>query len=263
MKIFIVCHDQIPLKWHILPPLQGQSLKAFQKHNSLFIAQPQFIDLIDNQWFEQQFWLNQGRLLGAKSGRGSAWIIKSEHGKWVLRHYYRGGLPAKINKDRFLWLGLDNCRAFKEFRLLQTLQQKQLPAPAPVAARVQRKGLSYRTDIIVEHINHQQTFADLLKPNPTQPLDLKQWQLIGNTIAQFHRQGVFHADLNAHNILLDQKQCFLIDFDKGSIKTINHSWQQANLNRLKRSIEKISKQSCNKHLKTAWQALQQAWQQNR
>lgn len=238
-------------------------MKAFQKHNSLFIAQPQFVELIDDQWFEQQFWLNQGRLLGAKSGRGSAWIVKSEHGKWVLRHYYRGGLPAKINRDRFLWTGVDNSRAFKEFRLLQTLQQKQLPAPAPIAARVQKHGISYRTDIIVEHIKHQQTFADLLKPSSNQPPDPELWGLIGSTIAQFHRQGVFHADLNAHNILLDQKQCFLIDFDKGSIRTLKHSWQQANLNRLKRSIEKISNQSCSKDLKPAWQALQQAWQQNR
>lgn len=234
-------------------------MNPFKKNNNWLLCQPELTDDIEAAWFEQSHWLNQGRLLGANSGRGSAWIIKSEHGKWVLRHYFRGGLYAKVSRDKYLWTGVNNCRAFKEFQLLSKLQTWQLPAPNPVAARVNHHGLFYRNDLIMAQIMHQQTFGQYITKKEQ---DLTTWHLVGKTIALFHNKGVFHSDLNANNVLLNEDQVHLIDFDKGQIKTPNTHWQLKNIQRLKRSVEKISQQSCQKELKPYWDALTTSWQQH-
>jgi 3-deoxy-D-manno-octulosonic acid kinase len=62
---------------------------------------------------------------------------------------------------------------------------------------------------------------------------------VGAEIARFHAHGVYHADLNAHNILLTDASVWLIDFDRGELRHPARAWQQANLARLKRSLLKI------------------------
>jgi hypothetical protein len=65
------------------------------------------------------------------------------------------------------------------------------------------------------------------------------WLEIGRTIARFHLKGVFHADLNAHNLLLDgSRRVWLIDFDRGDLREPG-LWCDANLARLRRSILKV------------------------
>jgi 3-deoxy-D-manno-octulosonic acid kinase len=229
-------------------------LQTITRKNLSIITSDDLKDEISQQWFEQDYWMNQGRLLGANSGRGSTWVLKSEWGKWVLRHYFRGGLYAKINRDSYFWTGLKNTRALKEFQLLTALEKLNLPSPKPVAAMVIKKGLFYRNDLIMEHIQHQMTLAQGLI-NTESALSLEKWQQIGQTIAQFHQNGVFHSDLNAHNILLNDEHVYLIDFDKGEIRSPKTNWQQSNMKRLKRSIEKVSNSSCDTQLAKQWQSL--------
>jgi 3-deoxy-D-manno-octulosonic acid kinase len=62
---------------------------------------------------------------------------------------------------------------------------------------------------------------------------------VGETLARFHCVGLHHADLNAHNLLLNgQGQWFLIDFDRASFREPG-LWRDANLVRLRRSILKV------------------------
>lgn len=232
------------------------NLKPFKKNGQWLLCDEQLAQDIETAWFDQSHWLNQGRLLGANSGRGAAWVIKSEWGKWVLRHYFRGGMYAKISQDSYLWTGLNNCRAFKEFQLLEQLKSLSLPAPRAVAARVIKKGLYYRNDLIMTHIQHDKTWAQALTEDLADPA---LWARIGSTIARFHRKGVFHSDLNAHNILLNGEAITLIDFDKCSIQTPQLNWQRKNIDRLRRSIEKITNQSCQDQLSQPWQMLVDSW----
>src|SRR5690606_1208472 len=113
-----------------------------------------------------------------------------------LRHYRRGGLIAKLFDDQYLWLGASRTRSFTEWRLLAELYKRELPVPAPVAARYVRSGLVYRADLITEELPPSKTLANLMAE-----LDPQAWQAVGKTVARFHAQGVYHADLNAHNIL--------------------------------------------------------------
>ena len=220
------------------------------------MCQEAYQDHIESDWFTQEFWLNQGRLLGANSGRGSTWIIKSEFGKWVLRHYYRGGMMAKLFRDKYLWTGINNCRAFREFNLLHRLHEMGLPCPKPVAVKVIKNGFFYRNDIIMEHIKHRQTFAKALIEQTDRSED---WADVGAMIKQFHQKHVCHADLNTHNILLGNDGPTLIDFDNGEIKTNQRKWPDQNLARLKRSIEKETGLSCDDDLKPQWEQLNKAY----
>ena len=53
-----------------------------------------------------------------------------------------------------------------------------------------------------------------------------------------HRHQIFHADLNAHNLLLaPQGQVFVVDFDKCERRG-GDDWKARNLARLKRSLLK-------------------------
>ena len=79
-----------------------------------------------------------------------------------------------------------------------------------------------------------------------------QWQQLGAVIARFHQYGVYHSDLNCHNILLDSNGGFwLIDFDKCGLRQAG-DWQQANLARLLRSLQKEQ----GLHAGFAWQITQ-------
>ena len=78
------------------------------------------------------------------------------------------------------------------------------------------------------------------------------WHRVGATVAAFHTAGICHADLNAHNILIDHSDAVhLIDFDRGSVR-VPGSWMGSNLKRLSRSLVKLGGPSPTSQ---AWQAL--------
>ena len=187
--------------------------------------------------FDPHYWAAQGRLSATAQGRGSAWFIKTDTDDWVLRHFRRGGLLARALTDRYFWLGENAVRAFVEWRLCAHLHALGLPVPAPVAARYSRQGLLYRCDLITRRIEGAATFSAALA---LAPLPADHWRNVGRAIAQLHAAGLDHADLNAHNILLDaQGMVSVIDLDRGRLRS-KGSWSRGNLARLKHSVEKIS-----------------------
>lgn len=192
-------------------------------------------DGITPQWFSADFWQQQDAIEGQSCGRYTTWFIASHQQHWVLRHYYRGGLIAKVCHDSYLFSGINHTRAVAELALLEQLYQEQFPVPKPIAAHVQRRGISYRADILIERIDNA---ADLVAILAKQTLTASQWQQLGQTLAKFHQRGVYHADLNAKNILFDQQDFYLIDFDRGELRQPNKQWQQANIDRLLRSFNK-------------------------
>jgi 3-deoxy-D-manno-octulosonic acid kinase len=191
--------------------------------------------------FDTAYWRAQGGLQEVAGGRASVAIITAGAERWVLRHYRRGGFVARISRDSYFWLGESRTRSFAEWRLLAELRRRGLPVPAPIAARYVRGLLTYRADLITEHLPDSRTLADAI--TGTQ-LPREQWSAVGRTLAAFHREGVHHADLNAHNIMIEHAvapRVFLLDFDRGRIEP-RGSWEQDVLARLRRSLEKIKAQ---------------------
>jgi 3-deoxy-D-manno-octulosonic acid kinase len=179
-----------------------------------------------------------GTWLGSAQGRGAAHFIRIGDQEAVLRHYRRGGLAARCSEDLYLWTGLERSRAWREWRLLAWLRARELPVPAPVAARVSRHGLGYRADLITLRIPAARPLAETLRDQQLAP---ELWARIGATVARLHQAGVWHADLNAHNVLLDADGAVhLIDFDRGAHRSPG-AWQADNLARLQRSLNKLAR----------------------
>lgn len=186
-------------------------------------------------WFVPEKWGERAMPVG-DGGRGGAWFIDAPSSQCVLRHYRRGGLAARFSRDRYLWHGPDRTRSFAEFRLTRALLARGLPVPRPVAASYLREGLFYTAAIIVERLPGVRTLADLALAQGEQA----PWEATGRMIARFHRAGLDHADLNAQNILFDEKgHGWLIDFDRGRLRIPATGWREANLARLKRSLHKL------------------------
>lgn len=155
----------------------------------------------------------------------------------VLRHYWRGGMIARINRDSFLRVAPDRSRAMQEYRLLDWMRSQGLAVPRPCAARFRpvAGGLFYQADLVTQMLPGTVTLADALAAGP---LDTTIWSRIGAAIAQMHGLGVYHSDLNCRNILLDQDgKVWLIDFDKSACRP-DGPWKQANFDRLERSLRK-------------------------
>ncbi|GAA0343131.1 3-deoxy-D-manno-octulosonic acid kinase [Bowmanella denitrificans] len=187
------------------------------------------------QHFDIGFWQSAGLVTGHSRGRGTTYFIRHNNVPLVFRHYHRGGLVGKLLSDQYLYTGLDSCRSFQEFRLLSWMYATGLPVPRPVAAHVQRSGLIYRADLLLEQIERARDLHQLLC---VAALAKDLWQKVGRTIAQMHLAQVYHHDLNIHNLILDgQRKIWLIDFDRCQRRLGRH-WQPNNLARLKRSLEK-------------------------
>lgn len=184
---------------------------------------------------DPSYW-SDTQMLSGRGGRGMATLVRGTFGAGVLRHYRRGGLVSRFANDRYLFLGESRVRCAREFLLLAELFERGLPVPQPLLARWHRQGWFYRADLMTRFVNDTRTLAECLRDTP----DEVEWRKVGATIARFHSEGVFHADLNAHNVLIDaERKIWLIDFDRGAFRTPATSWQKANLDRLRRSLDKL------------------------
>ncbi|WP_397475673.1 3-deoxy-D-manno-octulosonic acid kinase [Pusillimonas sp.] len=191
-------------------------------------------------------------LLGASAvqvgGRRSAWFVSGEFGPAVLRHYRRGGMVARVSRDQYLWAGESATRSFAEFRVLQRLLQRGVRVPVPLAAAYWRTGPFYRAAILIERISGVRTLAEALDAP----------EAVAQAIFAMHEAEVWHADLNAYNILLDQAaDAWLIDFDRARRRSMSARLRQSNLLRLRRSLQKIAGDQG----LDCWVRIQQAYEQ--
>ena len=191
---------------------------------------------LSSDWFEPRYWQGRGELDGAARGRGATYFVKADGKSYVLRHYRRGGLMAQVFGDRYRWRDEQSTRPFAEWQLTYRLHRAGLPVPVPVAARYRQAGPRYTGDIITERLPTVGSLTECLR---TGALSVVTWIAIGRCIRRFHDAGVFHADLNAHNILLTPEQVYLIDFDRGELRSRGW-WADTTLVRLYRSLEKVT-----------------------
>lgn len=194
---------------------------------------------IDRAWFEPAALTTRGWLTGAAKGRGRALFFRRQGAHYVLRHYRRGGQVAAVLDDRYLYTGLARTRAWREWRLLARMTEQGLPVPRPFAARVIVTGGFYRADLITYRLMDMKPLSESLN-DTSLPVDT--WREIGRVIARFHAARVWHADLNAHNVMLDARgMAALIDFDRAKLRPPGTRWRQANLARLHRSLCKLKR----------------------
>lgn len=204
--------------------------------------------------FQVEYWRSRQALTGEATGRGSAWFLDSPFGALVLRQYLRGGLAAKVSRRHYFYTKVSRSRPFREFNILAELSETGLPVPRPVAAICEFHGLTSSGVILMEAIPSSRTLADVLSAD--QSSMERTWHAVGHCIRQFHNAGVWHADLNARNILVDNEyRVFLIDFDRARYMRGKLVKAGGNLKRLKRSLIKLWPSESIADLETAWEHL--------
>lgn len=214
-------------------------------------------DHIEESLFDFARWRDAPTAPGYSGGRGKTLFIEHGGRPCVLRHYHRGGFIGRFLNDQFLFTGESQSRPFLEWRLLDRLCGSHLPVPRPVAARLRRRGLIYSADLITLRIPDVVPLSTRLRERPmAEPV----WRRIGETLARFHRVGVYHADLTAHNLQIDHEDnIFLLDFDRGRIMTGRGDWAARNLHRLHRSLRKVSATDGVEFSATGWSQLKEAY----
>ena len=209
------------------------------------------------EFFNVDYWDSRHALVGEAIGRGSAWFIDAPFGPMVLRQYLRGGWVAKFSRQSYFFTTVARSRPFREFFLLAALHAQGLPVPRPVAALCEHHGVVSSGALMTHRIASAQTLADILPAgNESSDICVNLWANVGSCIRRFHDAGVWHADLNARNILLSAgSQWYLIDFDRARYtpgKTVNGA---GNLKRLKRSLAKVWPAQELSAMQTAWTQL--------
>jgi len=189
-------------------------------------------------WFDPKWWSGRARVRQSQEGRGGVCFIDGEGRRLVLRHYHRGGWIARLAADTYRWQGEARTRSFVEWHMLHLMRRAGLPVPVPIAASYQRTGrYGYCADLLTEQIPDAQSLATLLRAGS---VPLTHWIALGRCLRRFHDDGVFHADLNAHNVLFGEAtEVWLVDFDRSRLRKPG-LWCDDNLVRLRRSIEKIT-----------------------
>lgn len=248
----------------VSPFVKPQLIKTHQLHNQFYLYDSESLSEFSPEVLNAKYWQSQQKVVGTAIGRGTTYFIKHEENQWVLRHYYRGGLIGKIIDDSYLFTGLAKTRAFAEFNLLAKMYQHGLPVPKPIACRVEQTGVLYRADLLTARVENARDLVGLLQQGA---IPTEVWLAIGKMIAKFHQLGIYHHDLNSHNILLDdQQKPWLIDFDRGEQRATENielqKWPQQNLARLLRSFEKELGKLANFHWqKENWQQLMNGYRQ--
>lgn len=190
----------------------------------------------DSRLFEPDYWVQAGAVAGKAKGRGNTLLLDTPFGPAVLRQYLRGGFVSRFSRDRYLYLGYPRSRPVAEANLLARLFNLGLPVPEVLGALCQRRGLIYSGALLTSRISEAVPLADLLGDFSH---EYSMWFAIGVCIRHFHDQGVWHADLNVRNILIDgQKRVWLIDFDRARMLQAGHRALAGNLQRLQRSVRK-------------------------
>ena len=169
-------------------------------------------------------------------GRGHTLIIGDGTNEYVLRHFKRGGVVGRFVHNSYIWLGEDKTRSFMEWRLLYKLHAMGLAVPRPAVARYCLTGRTYTADIITCRIPDIRSLSIRIAEASAGE---EFWGSLGACLRRFHDAGANHADLNAYNVQVNAAdEITLLDFDRGRIMPPG-LWQQKNLARLHRSLQKI------------------------
>ncbi len=218
---------------------------------------PRRIELPADADFDPLLLTASGRVSGHATGRGQVWFVTARSPsaagvQWVLRHYRRGGLVARVSSDRYVWRGEAATRCAREIALLDYLAARGVAVPLPVAARYVRTGLWYRADLLTVAIPDVRTLASVCASGTVAGALA---MAVGAAVRRLHDEGVWHADLNAHNVLIDSADhVWIIDFDRARLRR-QGAWAAENLTRLRRSIDKVCSSAGTEFSPTAWATL--------
>lgn len=158
-----------------------------------------------------------------------------------VRRSTRGGLMRFMGD---LYLGFAP-RMVHELRVISEARSRGVSVPEPMGAIVERVGTgAYRGAVLTKAIPGM-TMWEFVKVE-TDPRSLSHvLRMARYSIDTMHEQGLFHDDLNLHNLYVsmagDGFTVVILDFDKARLmsRAVSPSRRRRNLKRLAQSIRKL------------------------
>jgi 3-deoxy-D-manno-octulosonic acid kinase len=174
-----------------------------------------------------------------ESGRGPVYRCELAGGtRVVVRIFRRGGLVARLVAETYVGF---RPRPLRELAVTVEARRRGVPAPEVLAARVEG-GLIYRGALVTVEVPSSATLVEALRRAPDAAERRRLAAATGRALAMLHGAGVFHADLNATNILVrDGADVVLLDFDRARLApaSLSAAARRRNLRRLARSLAKL------------------------
>jgi 3-deoxy-D-manno-octulosonic acid kinase len=163
-------------------------------------------------------------------------------GRVVIRKYSHGGLLRAFNRDLFLF----GARSFKELSLTEEIRASGIPTVQPIGAIHQMIlrpfYLAYLLTLEIPHAKNLIQYFQEKGFHPSHKDLLHKRKMIraaGLLLRQFHQKGFYHRDLQLKNLLINEDQILIIDFDRSCRqKDLSVGARVKNLLRLNRSVEK-------------------------
>ncbi|MBI5504921.1 MAG: phosphotransferase [Deltaproteobacteria bacterium] len=184
-----------------------------------------------------------GTLVGeeAGSGRGGSLRVVLRGGKVVyVRRYLRGGAMRHLVRDLYL---IRPPRPIRELMATEQARAAGCRVPIVHAVAIEETGPFYRGWIVTSAIEAARSFIDALGDAD----EARRRTLLlaaGTAIRDLHAAGVYHVDLNGHNLLVDgHDRVAVIDFDRAVLAPPhNHRLGERGRDRLWRSLTKLAAQ---------------------
>ncbi len=176
---------------------------------------------------------------------------RSSDGRFLVRHYGRGGLLRRLLGDSFLF----GSRPFREILITHEVRKRGIPTARVVAALHHRIwGPLYRGDLVTVEIPDTRDLVSVFSScgsRPSREANILKQEIAreaGRTIRFMHDHGIYHGDLNLKNLLVqisssDGPKVYIVDFDRSKISgSLSTGKKMKNIFRLDRSAEKLKTQ---------------------
>ena len=170
-------------------------------------------------------------------GRGAAFRVASAGGAIVVRFGRRGGVIARLVRDRYLGL---RPRPWRELAVSIAARERGAPVPEVVAACVHGWG-AYRSAIVTRELPGVAPILAALAATPAGDGRGAVAAAAGLAVARLHRAGIVHADLNLGNIVVGDDGAAIVDLDRARLRPrgLGPRLRERSLRRLRRSLAKL------------------------
>lgn len=178
-----------------------------------------------------------------KGNRQSGFTLKLGGGPDLfIRHAHRGGMIRHLLKD--IHLGL-HPRPVRELAVAVEAQRRGIPVAEPVGAVVEWIApIAYRGAFLTRAMSGL-TLWELIRTDEDAYVRAHVLEEARRAIDTMHQLGLFHADLNLHNLFITQsRESFVVailDLDKSKLfrAAVPAGLRRRNFNRLFRSARKL------------------------
>jgi hypothetical protein len=175
--------------------------------------------------------------------RQSAFRLTLDEGPELFaRRCRRGGLIASLLSD--LYVGIAP-RPLTELSVTVEAMRRGIPVAKPMGAMVEWVGPALYRGFFLTRAVRGMTLWEFVKTDDDPTVRMHVLEQARASIATMHDKGLFHADLNLHNLIVTRTgesfAVMIIDLDKARLfdSPVSHAMRRVNAERLMRSARKL------------------------